>query len=142
MVSSPFASVRKDVSSTTNGEWWGPSRGGDVTITVSSNYVDPRMEVNEKLMPPFVSDDGAVPSFVAIWRKGRSVTGSNPDGGVVPPSFDVRREGRVVPGSNPDNGDVPSSVDDGLMPSFVADDGAAPSSFTLWRGVSCHRLES
>ena len=34
---------------------------------------------------------------------------------------------------NPDDGAVPSSVDDGVVPSVVADDGAAPSSFALWR---------
>ena len=84
-------------------------------------------------MPSFFSDDGAAPSFFALWRKGRAVAGSDPDGGAVPPSFAMRREGRAVCSSNPDDGAVPSSVDNGVMPSVVADDGAAPSSFALWR---------
>ena len=45
----------------------------------------------------------------------------------------MRREGRAVFSSNPDDGAVPSSVDDGVMPSVGVDDGAAPSSFALWR---------
>ena len=84
-------------------------------------------------MPSFFSDDGAAPSFVALWRKGRAIADSNPDGGAVPPSFAVRREGRAVLSSNPNDASVPSSVDDGVMPSVGVDDGAAPSSFALLR---------
>ena len=90
------------------------------------------MEGVDGLMPSFVANDGATPSSVALWQKGRAITGSNTYRGTLPPSFAVRREGRDVLSSHSNDGAVPLSVDDGLVPSFVTNNGALPLSFTLW----------